>query len=399
MTIDDVTYTVEVGTTVAYSPAGWTDVSSRLLGPESDFGRDLEVEYGRPDELSEEEAGTCTFLLENDDGNWDPGIAPTTPIRVKATLNSTTYDVAYGVVESAPAVWPGRALGRGQVDVRLADGLTLLARAEVGETTRPSELPGTRIGAILDLAGWPAGMRDIDTGQVYLDELGVYDADGVLQDVIVNALVAIREAVEAEQGQCYIDPNGNFVFHDRHSRLDNTATTEFGPSPDIEYDDLAPAYDDRFLWPTARAEQADGTVVEYTNDAAITAGYGGLSSSQPGRVYIVRDLPCSDIEARAVAAWIVTRYGTPDRRWEQLVLEAVKDAEVVAALTLRPGHLVRIQSTTPSIDENAHIESVEHRFTSGKLISTFGLSPYFGAGPWVRFDDATVGFDEGGFAP
>ena len=393
------TLTVEIGTAPGYEPAGWTDVSSRLLGPEGDHSPEVTHKYGRRHELASEETGICTFALDNEDGNWTNGIDPGIAVRLTATLNSTDYDVAYGVVESAPALWPSRALARGQVKVRVVDGLSLLARAEVGETTRPAERPGTRIGAILDLAGWPVAMRDIDDGQVMLAELGEYDIDGNLQDVVVNALIAIRDASEAEQGQFYIDPAGNFVFHDRHSRLDNTATVEFGPSPDIEYDNLVPAYDDRFLWPTARAEMADGTIVEYSNDAAIAAGYGGLDTSQPGRVYIVRDLITSDIEARAVAAWIVVRYGEPARRLEQLILEAVSDAEVVAALTLRPGHLVRVQSSSPSIDQYLHIESIDHRFASGVLISTFGLSPYFGDGPWLRFDDSAGGFDVGALAP
>lgn len=392
------TFTVEIGTAPGYEPAGWTDVTSRLLGPEGDFGTDIEHDYGRRDELSEDESGVLSFILDNDDGNWEFGVDPDTAVRVTATLGATTYDVAYGVVESAPAVWPAQGLARGQVQVTVADGLTLLARTEIGETTRPAELSGARIGAVLDLAGWPAGMRDLDDGRVIVDELGDYDSDGELQDVIVNALHAIRDAVEAEQGQIYIDPDGSFVFKDRHSRLDNSAVVEFGPS-DVEYDDLVPSYNDRFLWPTARVELSGGTIVEVTDDAAVALGYGGLPSGQPSRVFPIRDLATTDIEAEALAAWIVVRYSVPRRRLEQLVLRAVTDTEVQAALTLRPGDLVRVQSTTPAIDETAHIEQIDRRIGSDVIETVFSLSPYFGAGPWLRFGDTTAGFDVGGLAP
>lgn len=405
------TFTVELGTAPGIDPAGWSDVTDRVLGPTVSFT------YGRSDELSDNTTGTASLTLDNLDGNWGPGIDPDTALRITAERGGLTYPVCYQLVQSAPAIWP-YAGKDAIVSVDLADGMSLLAVAEVGETTRPAELTGARIDAILDLAGWPADMREIDTGRVYIDELGDYDADGDLQDVVVNALSAIRDAVEVEQGQIYIAPDGTFVFHDRLSRIGHefgeiygggylsgyetagpgTATT-FGPT--IRYQDLVPQYDAAFLWPTARAEMADGSIIEYSDQDALDAGYGGLATGQPGRVYTVRDLPTSDIEAKVLAAWIVVRYATPAQRIERLTLTATADDDeaLVALLSMRPGQVVRTQSDAvgsgDALDSYQHIERISHSIGRATWTATLTLSPYFGAGPWLVLDDPVKGIMDG----
>jgi hypothetical protein len=402
------TFTVEIGDAPGLEPASWIDVSDRFLDPESDSGSDFSYTYGRGDELANGDTGVASFTLDNWDGNWELGIAPGTAVRVIATVASTTYPVLYGVVESAPAVWPHKGLDA-VVDVRVADGMTLLARSELGEMTRPSELTGDRIAGLLDTAGWPAALRQIDSGRVYIDELGEYDADGELQDTIVNGLQAIREAVEAEQGQCYIAPDGSFVFHDRLSRIGlefgqiygggylsgyetggTGAATTFGGAG-LDYDNLVPRYDDATLWTVGRAEMSDGTVIEY-DDATAVATYGR-------RVYVLRDLPISDLEAEVLTAWMVVRYANPARRYDRLEIEAATEAELTAVLTLRPGDVIRVQSDAigggAAVDEYVHVEKIDHRVGSNLWWSTFHLSPYFGDGPWLVLDDPTKGILDG----
>lgn len=391
------TFTVELGDVPGIVPSTWTDVTDLVLSTT------VPIAYGRGNELADNTTGTSSLVLDNLDGAFGVGVDPMTALRITAVHDSTTYPLGYQIVDSGPVVWPfaGREAA---VDLALTDGMALLALTEVGETTRPAERPGTRIAALLDLAGWPAGMRDLDDGQVMLDPLGEYDANGDLQDVIVNALAAIYEAVRAEQGQVYVGPDGAFVFRGRHSRLDNTAMATLG-SASIRYQDLVPKYDGEFLWPTVRAHQSDGTVAEFSDEAAIASGYGGLDASQPGRVYVMNDLATSDIEVNAIAAWIVTRYATPTLRISRLVLTATAedDAALTALLTMRPGSLLRVQSDAvgggAALDTYQHVERIEHSIGRATWTAALALSPYFGAGPWLRFDDASVGFDEGGLAP
>ena len=402
------TFTVELGNAPGLAPASWVDISSRLLDPESDAGEELRFDYGRGDELAIGETGVAVFTLDNWDGNWEYGIAPGTAVRIQATVGSTTYPVLYGLVESAPAIWPHKGQDA-VVDVRVADGLTMLARSELGEMTRPSELSGERIEALLDVADWPAGLRSIDSGRVYVDELGEYDADGELQDTIVNGLQAIRDAVEAEQGQLYVDPAGSIVFHDRLSRIGlefgqvygggylsgyetgGTGSAATFGGAGVDYDNLVPRYDDATLWTVARAEMADGSIIEY-DDATAVATYGR-------RVYVLRDLPVSDIEAEVLAAWMVVRYANPTRRYDRLEIEAATTAELEVVLTLRPGDVIRVQSDAigggAAVDQYVHVEKIDHRVGSNLWWSTFHLSPYFGDGPWLVLDDPVKGVLDG----
>lgn len=379
------TFTVEIGNAPGLIPGTWIDVSSRLLDPEGDHGTDISYDYGRRDELAQDETGVASFTLDNADGNWTNGITPGTAVRITATLNSTDYPVCYGLVESAPVVWPAKGQDA-VVDARIADGMTLLARTDLDEVLRDAERSGARIAALLDEAGWPAALRDIDTGRVILTELGEYDPDvDATVATSINTLHAIRDAVEAEQGQIYIAPDGTFTFRDRHARLNNTAVVEFGGAG-VDYDALVPSFDDRTIWTVGRAEMADGGVVEFQNTSAV-ATFGR-------RVFMIRDLVTSDAEAEMVANWMTVRYATPARRFDRLEIEAVEAAQLVAVMTLRPGDLVRVQASPAdgsTVDENVHVEKIDHRIGSSVWDATFHLSPYFGEGPWLTLDDLTLG--------
>lgn len=386
------TWLVEMGTTPGMVPAVWENVTSRLLE------ENITVDYGRPDELSPDDTGTASLMLDNLDGHFGVGIKPSTAIRITNTLDTVTRPVLYQMVESAPSVFPASGTDA-VVDVSLADGMTLLAREDRDNVTRPQERTGARIGALLDLAGWPAELRDIDPGVVRVD---------ALDDVSLNLLNGIRDAVEAEQGQMFVGPDGVFTVRDRHARLDVAFTVHFG-TPDsvfsdpyfagafgeygfgeapaevqapINYTNLVPKYDDSTLWTVARAEMADGQVFEFIDDTAADM-YGR-------RTYPVRDMAVDSTEAEALAAWMVVRYSEPERRFESLEVFAADAATLEAVMKLRPGVLVRIQSPAiggnAAIDVEVHVEKLTHDIGTSLWHTTALLSPYFD-GEWLVVDD------------
>ncbi|SCZ80387.1 hypothetical protein [Acidaminobacter hydrogenoformans] len=73
-----------------------------------------------------------------------------------------------------------------------------------------SQTTGAIMDEILDQAGWPAGERSIDTGEMSID---------VWYENNINAFGALREIEETELGFIYEDKSGYFVFEDRHHRL------------------------------------------------------------------------------------------------------------------------------------------------------------------------------------
>jgi hypothetical protein len=396
------TWLFEVGTTPGMVPSAWEDVTSRVLE------QTISVNYGRPDELSPDDSGTATLVLDNIDGHFGEGITPNTAVRVTNTLDSVTRPVFYQMVESAPSVFPGSGTDS-IVDAALADGLTLLAREDRDGIDRPQELTGARIEALLDVAGWPAGLRDIDPGVVRIDPL---------EDATLNLLAGIRDAVLAEQGQMFIGPNGVFTVRDRHARLDQAFTVHFGTpdlvfddpyfagafgeygfgeAPDevqapVNYNDLVPKLDDDTLWTVARAEMADGQVFEFVDDEAVGDPYGeGLGR----RTYPIRDTAVRPTEAEALAAWIVIRYSQPRRRFQSLEVSATDAVTLEAVMKLRPGALVRVQSPAiggnDAIDVYVHVEKLSHEIVTNHWLTTCLLSPYFGGEPWMVFDDPIRG--------
>lgn len=393
------TWLVEMGTTPGMVPAVWESVTARLLE------ENITVDYGRPDELSPDDTGTASLMFDNLDGHFGVGIKPSTAIRITNTLATVTRPVLYQMVESAPSVYPASGTDA-VVDVSLADGMTLLAREDRDAVTRPQERTGARIGALLDLAGWPATLRDIDPGVVLVD---------ALDDVSLNLLSGIRDAVEAEQGQVFIGPDGVFTVRDRHARLDAPTMVVFGgpgqvaveatwagtpiewagtdatwgtePTDGVTYQNLVPKYDDATLWTVGRAEMADGRVFEWVDDAAVAV--------YDRRTFPVRDSAVSSQEAEMLGLWMVLRYSEPARRFETLEVQAADAVSLETVMTMRPGQLVRIQSAAVggglAVDELVHVEKVSHDIGTSVWRSTFHLSPYFGAGPWFMLDDDVLG--------
>lgn len=356
-----------LGDTPGLNPFVWSDA-----GPIRDS---VTITRGRSDELTDDETGTCNLTLDNRDGRFTPGIDPHTGIRVEVDHNGTWRPIFTGLVESAPAGWAPSGKDA-TVAVSAVDGLSWLARIDV-TVQLDAQDSGARINAVLDAAGWPSSLRDIDAGLV---EVVALDDDG--DEITVKALDAIRDAVEAEQGQIFIGPDGTFTFRDRHARLDAAPAATFGTSHPMV--DLQPTFDDFKLFTVGRAEMADGETVEFTADTIGTYGR---------RLFEVRDLATSLIEGEAVAAWMVVRYDAPTVRFARLGIEGRHDGVLDLALDLEPGVLVgavHAPAVGSSVDELVHVERVSHRITLQPLSwrTTCELSPYFGAGPWLELDSS-----------
>lgn len=364
---------VHVGQNPGLWPQAWEDVTGRLRNDP------INPTYGRSDELSTDEAGTCHLVLDNLDGWRDQGVAPNTAVRVREIVDGLPRPVFYGVVESGPARWPANGHDA-IVELDLADGMSILARGET-DIQVPRQLSGNRVAALLDIAGWPAGTRDLDPGVVLVDAV---DESG-------NVLDEIREAARVEDGQIWVASDGTFVFRDRHARLDRSPEATFDIVDATEFAGLDPAYDDGKLWPVARMEMASGEVVEFSDPI-------GVDLYDSNRVHTVRDLPVSHAEANAFASWIVVRYGQPRRRFSTFTVEAgLSDAATTAVRQLVPGSLIRLRHHPPigpMVDELIHVEKVAQAVTRSTWTASYELSPYFGAGPWAQwYSDAALAGD------
>jgi hypothetical protein len=356
-------------------PSDWTDLSSRIRGFTGSYGRSR---------LTSGE-GSATVLLGNQDGLLDPAtstfynLVPMRHARATLTIGVTTLPVFRGFVEGWSPVWPD-PLAQADVEVRLVDAFAWLALQDA-DLDRPREMSDVRVGALLDASGWPSGLRDIQAGTVWADPY--VQASGNLYRVL-------GDTADLEDGSLWVAPDGKVTFRNRHDRLDVASTVTLGVGG-LAVASADPAYDSTWLTNIARVELADGDTFEAVDTASVAA-YGP-------RVFPVRDLPLDATSSTALAQWVVLRFAEPVMWLDQADLPDRRDGTLATTVSTPVGTRVTFSRVTPggaTFSFTGHVERVSYRATAATWDTTWELSPYFGTGPWLRWDDETTGFwDEG----
>lgn len=171
-------------------------------------------------------AGKLTASLRNDSGRYSPSNAaspltgllkPRRKVRLRAADEDQHYARWSGFLTAAPRP---RTLSGGYHEALLeAHGpLQEIQDKKVRLAGATSVETGTRVGAVLDDAAWPAADRDVDDGQ---ETMAVHWAEDV------RALTAGRELEETEGPSAWLHESndGDLVFADRHRRLTAARST------------------------------------------------------------------------------------------------------------------------------------------------------------------------------
>lgn len=369
----DLTFEVAFDTDPADEPGVWTDLSDRVRHPVR-CGQ-ARAGSGRP----------ATLSLKNRDRALDPtntgatyNLVPMRHARLTVTVGATTYSLFRGFVEDWPPYWP--EYNQAIIAARLSDALAWVAQQDM-DVDLPAQSTGARINAILDLAGWPAGRRNIATGIVPLEP---YEQHGA------NLLRVMIDSADAEDGFLYVDPSGDVVFHDRHYTFDATASLTFGPAG-LKVSDVNPRFGAGGIVNTGRVELADGDVYEIVDDASVTA-YG------PGHPWTTRDLSLPPAEAEGLAQWAVVRWAEPLLTLEGLETNGRATGVLPDLLGARLGDVADFTHTPPgggTVEMTGVVEEVEHIIGKGEWASVFALDSYHGDGPWLTLDHDTLGLPNG----
>jgi hypothetical protein len=354
----------------------WTDLSTRLR---TDPPISVATGAGR---LEGGDEGDLTLTLDNEDRLIDPTNSDATlnliPMRhARLTETISGEGVFRGFVDEWPPAWGFTGT---TVQVGLVDGLAWLGLQD-GDVDLPAQESHERITALLDLAGWPAGLRDIGTGRVRVE---AYEQDGA------NLLRVLEDTVDAEQGDLYVAPDGKITFRGRHHRLNQTASIIFGGGTTVGIAAADPQYDTVRLSNIGRVELEDGRVFEAVDSTSQTK-YGPRSSS-------IRDLPLTQPESIALAEWETVRFAT-QRLWiDGLECHGHETGVLAAVLPLRVGDLAQVLYAPrqgAAFDRNLSIERIAHEIGDDGWHVFVDLSPYFGDGPWFEWDNPAKGWDSG----
>ena len=284
----------------------WTDIAAYVRG--------MMISRGRSSVRSAFDAGSCTLILDNRDGRFDPNNTSSpyspnvrigTPVRIQATYNAVTYDLFRGHVTRWPLTYPEA----GKDGIAVVDCSENMAVLNTTHITASYLVEGSddRIVNVLDDAGWPAAARDIDAGST---DVAAVDLEG-------SALDQILAAVDAEQGEFFIAKNGDATFLNRIAFSTASSQATFNPGTSLDYTTVDLSYDDDFLINHAVITAGNDETGEASDAASVTASgeHSGVDTL---------DLLLGEPYATNVAEWIVGKN---------------KDMAVrVTGLTIAPQH-------------------------------------------------------------
>lgn len=267
----------------------WTDISADVLN----------FTITRPSTrlqgpLWNYQASTCSILLDNSSGAYDPDnlagpyvttgvtqLIPMVPVRVRANFASIAYPLFSGFADG----WlPGAVSYQGdyaELTLAATDAFKVLAGINLATVgiTGVGALTGARVRDILTRAGWynSAEKLVIDAGSSTLQGTTLGS----------DALSLLQIAVDSEIGQLYVNGAGAVVFRSRRALLtdtrSNTVQAVFGDMSAIPDGTGTP-------WSfTANGSPGNGTffIATTAQAALITVGDHFTDTSNLNTVFVV----------------------------------------------------------------------------------------------------------------
>lgn len=315
------------------------NTSYRLAGPIfydiTNKVRSVSTKRGKNRELDRYSAGNASVTLNNEDRAFDPlntssifygNIIPRRQIRIR----TGGFDQFNGVVEDWNLDYD--ISGKSNATVVAADGFTLLAQQTLTPGTATPQKTGARIEAVLSQpsVAWPLEARNIDTGN---NTVGADVFDG-------NVLSYLQEVENSEQGQLFIDRQGNVRFVNG-AATPTTAVTPllFSDQFDgIPYTNVTVSYGTELLFNQAEVTSPAGTAI--ANNTVSQGKYGITQTT-------VNTLLSNTTDTTNLAEFTVAKYGEPEYRFEELEvsLDGLTGSQKNQVLQLELGDVIQVKFT------------------------------------------------------
>lgn len=365
--ISGLTVTVEAafGHGVLDGSPTWTDISS--------YFRSFTTQRGRSSIVGRFDPGTASILLDNRDGRFDPGntagaywpdVVIGVPIRIQAEWDSTTYDVFRGTVEAWPLKYP-RGNFDATVEVPLIDGFKQLASYDLNGQSFSQEATDSRIDNVLDLIGWPAGLRDLDTG--------VGSVQAVTFDGETSALSHLLDVAEAEVGSLFMGPDGQVEFRNRIASSGGSSSVATFDGSD--YSEIEVEYNDDYYWNVVNITREGGQLQTAVNQTSLDDDNAEVTLSRTGTPN------ADDAQALNVAEWLIALYGDMRVRIRGLELRPQRDPSTLFPQVLgrEIRDVVTVQLDPPgsgdSLNQPVAIEAIQHTVGVDSWTTRWTLAP------------------------
>lgn len=367
----------------------------------------ISIDRGKSRELDRFTAGQATVKFNNDTRVFDPfyengpyytQILPRKQVVIETngvrqfTGYIDDWDLEYELGVKSYAV------------IKCIDGFLQLSATELASFTNVSQTSGERIVEILNRpeVAWPAGERDIDTGQQTLQ------ADTVAENT--NVLSYLQLVEQSEPGSLFMNKAGALTFRDRITTPPLIDTIIFADNlidpESVIYNQIQVVYGSELLHNRIVVTRAGGTA-QVADSLASQALYGVQTLSLDG--LLLND----DTASADLADYILGRYDQPELRFSSvgfsLEEKSINDQSELLALEIND--VVRIKFTPNGvgapIDEYGVITGITHAigisvhqitFEFG-TVSDFPLildHPTFGrlGGALPLYDDSGTSYDD-----
>ena len=190
--------------------------------------RTMQVEWKRGNDYASQlvgkaVAGTLSATLNNVSGDYSTfnassslygNLLPGRKVKLTGNDGSTTRTLWQGFLDSIQPV--PSAKGANLAQLKAIGPLGYLNKFDVSTAMFASKYAGALIGEILDVAGWPADDRDLDTGIVEFPRFWCQST---------KTLKALRLVEETETGLLEESADGKIVYRDRHARSVDAKST------------------------------------------------------------------------------------------------------------------------------------------------------------------------------
>lgn len=346
--------------TLGISLLGGTDVlgtassSNWSALPTADI-RAISIRRGRTREDQANQPGALSLTLDNRSGNYDPDNLSSTYIwngysvltrglgvRVSATWSGTTYVIYRGYLEQIAADASLDPTATFQFTDALAQigaySIAAIASSYSGDTT------ATRVGRILDSAGWSASLRNISGSRTM--QPTTFGA---------TALALSEQANNAEYGRFFADRQGNLTLVPYESLLTTPfrfTLSDSRTTGTVEYDTIVTAPGAKYLVNTVTLNQTSSTSQTAVNTLSV-ARYGTFQKAV--------DAPLlNNSDAVTLAQVYADQNALPATRVERVEFDAVGLSTVWASLLQTDlGDNVNVERTTVDARSRTFISLVE----------------------------------------
>ena len=343
------------------------DVSSQV--------NEVSTRRGRNAEADQFQTGTLTLKIVDQNGDFNPQntagpyyglLNPMRKVNITATYSGVTYPIFAGFITGYLTSTPQFTGDVVYTTITAVDAFRLAQNAQVSTVTGATagQPSGTRINKILDQIGWPASMRDIDTGLTTMQ---------VDPGTARTALEAMQKVELSEYGSLYVDAYGSFVFQDRAF-----TTASIGGTPvdfndngtGIEYYNALWILNDVLVYNSAQVTRTGGTTQSAINQASIDKYFTHSYNQQ--NLLMETDAVALDYAQAYVASRAETSI-----RCDAVVLDLYTNnynAGIIAGLTLDFFDPVTVTTTQPgasALSKTFQVFGIAHQITPNSWKSEF----------------------------